>query len=571
MIEKKITGYPSIDRPWLKYYREGVQESTIPQKTIYRYILDNNKTYFQDIAIIYFGYKISYEKLFRMTDRIANILTAQGLGKGNSILLCSTQTPETLYLILACSKLGICLVMLNPTLGAEQLERIIRESDAQWFFCLDKLYGVIEESLKKHEIANTIIIPATASLPGVIRFVDGIKGRHRGKNKNICMWSRFLKWKEIECGEESGEADGDLVVVFSSGTTGEAKGIIHTNKSYVSMAVQYQNNGYPFERGDTFLNQLPAFIAAGLSYPLLAPLAFGVKIILEPVYQESVLVKDLVKYKPNIVAATKSFWFAAAKDKNMTRNALENLKIPVSGGEAINEQDTKALNGFSREYGCLHEMYFGYGMSELNGTAVTTPVQGYSPGSIGIPLPAVVVAAFDADNMKECTYGEYGEIMIQTPCCMKEYYHNAELTHNFFWKDGDGNTWCKTGDVGYINENGEVYVLGRVADSMRTKSGKRLYFFEVETAVQEEATVAQCKVVYLEENDEWLVILVLHIALEEDELHLRLDELCKDVLGENQTIRYKVWDAFPLTPNGKCDVRAMKSIAKFQRPSENKK
>lgn len=505
-----------------------------------------------------------------MTDRIANILTAQGLGKGNSILLCSTQTPETLYLILACSKLGICLVMLNPTLGAEQLERIIRESDAQWFFCLDKLYGVIEESLKKHEIANTIIIPATASLPGVIRFVDGIKGRHRGKNKNICMWSRFLKWKEIECGEESGEADSDLVVVFSSGTTGEAKGIIHTNKSYVSMAVQYQNNGYPFERGDTFLNQLPAFIAAGLSYPLLAPLAFGVKIILEPVYQESVLVKDLVKYKPNIVAATKSFWFAAAKDKNMTRNALENIKIPVSGGEAINEQDTKALNGFLREYGCLHEMYFGYGMSELNGTAVTTPVQGYSPGSIGIPLPAVVVAAFDADNMKECTYGEYGEIMIQTPCCMKEYYHNAELTHNFFWKDGDGNTWCRTGDVGYINENGEVYVLGRVADSMRTKSGKRLYFFEVETVVQEEATVAQCKVVYLEENDEWLVNLVLHIALEEDELHLRLDELCKDVLGENQTIRYKVWDAFPLTPNGKCDVRAMKSIAKFQRPSENK-
>lgn len=265
------------------------------------------------------------------------------------------------------------------------------------------------------------------------------------------------------------------------------------------MAVQCQNNGYPFERGDTFLNQLPAFIAAGLSYPLLAPLAFGVKIILEPVYQEKALVKDLVKYKPNIAAATKSFWFAAAKDKHLIRNVLENLKIPVSGGETISEQDRKALNGFLCEHGCLHEMYFGYGMSEL--------------------------------------------------------------THKFFWKDSDGNTWCRTGDIGYINENGEVYVLGRAADSMRTKSGKRLYFFEVEAAVQEELAVVQCKASYLEETDELVVNLVLHTDVEKDALYSRLDGLCRRVLGEKQTVRYKEWDAFPLTQNGKSDIRAMKSIA----------
>ena len=77
--DKTLTGYPSIDKPWLKYYREGAQNSAIPQKTIYRYILDNNKEYFKDTAITYFGHKISFEKLFAITDKIADILTAQGL------------------------------------------------------------------------------------------------------------------------------------------------------------------------------------------------------------------------------------------------------------------------------------------------------------------------------------------------------------------------------------------------------------------------------------------------------------------------------------------------------------
>lgn len=110
LTEEKRTGYSSIDKPWMKYYNESARNITIPQTTIYRFILENNKDYINDTALIYFGKQISYETMYHNIDKIADILTSKGLVKGDSILICSSQTPETVYLLLACSKIGICVV-----------------------------------------------------------------------------------------------------------------------------------------------------------------------------------------------------------------------------------------------------------------------------------------------------------------------------------------------------------------------------------------------------------------------------------------------------------------------------
>ncbi len=154
----------------------------------------------------------------------------------------------------------------------------------------------------------------------------------------------------------AGNSNLPLAVVFTSGTTGKAKGIVHTNRSYIALSVQYQCNGYPFKRGDSFLYMIPSFIAAGLSYTLFAPLAQGITMILDPLYDAKQFVADIVKYKPNIIPGTKSFWYAAMNDIRMQNVDLSNLKIPVTGGEPVFVRDEANINRFLSEHKCRKKL-----------------------------------------------------------------------------------------------------------------------------------------------------------------------------------------------------------------------
>ena len=92
--EKKLTGYPSIDKPWLKHYTEETINTPLPECTLYEHILKNNSTHLNDIAVEYFGNKISYRKLIRNVDLVKNAFVAQGIKKGDKVIMFTSATPE---------------------------------------------------------------------------------------------------------------------------------------------------------------------------------------------------------------------------------------------------------------------------------------------------------------------------------------------------------------------------------------------------------------------------------------------------------------------------------------------
>ena len=131
MEEKKLTGYPSIDKPWLKHYTDQWSKDLIPQKTVYRNIYDNNINYKNDIAIIFNGFKTSYAKMFEMTDKYAKALKANGIEKGDCVSMCLSYTPEAVCLVLACSKIGALANFINPLFTTEQKIARLNESEAK--------------------------------------------------------------------------------------------------------------------------------------------------------------------------------------------------------------------------------------------------------------------------------------------------------------------------------------------------------------------------------------------------------------------------------------------------------
>lgn len=139
--EKKLTGYPSIDKPWLKYYSEEAINTSLPRCTVFENIYQYNYQYPKDIALEYYGRKISYKTLFNNVEVTKNALLAHGVSKDSKVILYTSAIPETVYTVLALCQIGAVANMINPLFTNEQVIDRINETDATLMIVLDQLYG----------------------------------------------------------------------------------------------------------------------------------------------------------------------------------------------------------------------------------------------------------------------------------------------------------------------------------------------------------------------------------------------------------------------------------------------
>lgn len=202
-------------------------------------------------------------------------------------------------------------------------------------------------------------------------------------------------------------------------------------------------------------------------------------------------------------------------------------------------------------------------MCECGGAVISTNSKVNKPGSSGIPLPHVVVSAFDISSNKELPYGERGELRVQTPCAMLGYFADQKATDTYFWTDVDGVRWACTGDMGYVTEEGCVYVDGRISDSYIDAKREVVYLFDIERAILDIDCVRQCKAVACDVCGE--TTHVCHITLapgtNSDVTACEIEERCANVLSPSHFPRWvRFYDeALPVAPSGKLDVVRMKA------------
>ena len=571
---KELTGYPSIDKPWLKYYTKEDLEIQIPRCTIYKNIYDNNCNYPDDIAINYFGNKISYGKLFQMVDVCAKSLLEVGIKKGDCVTLCTAGVPEAIYVVLACSRIGAIANFINPLFAKEQMIDRINETEAKWIFILDEMYSYIEKALPNTCIENIVIIPVTnavSTIPAKVLYLKSkarkiMKSKDENKQKHI-LWNKFLSIGKVFNGKVDIEYEEGMptVMVYSSGTTGASKGILLTNDGINATIANYQTSGFPYRRGDSFLQMIPIWFSTGIVLSILMPLVQGIKVIPEPLFSKETFANDLIKYKPNMTLAATSLWLYVIRSNETRDLNLSNMKYPITGGEKVLPQDEKNMLNYLKYHGCKSKMIKGYGMCELGSTVSTSnAADNYyeKGGGTGYPILNVVVSAFDLNTDKELKYGEHGEIRVCSPARMKGYYKNPQATAEFFKTDDKGNVWGCTGDIGYVDEDGEVFVLGRATDHFCRENGEVVYLFDIEEEIFKNEMVNQCKVVDIDENGE--TRLAAHIVLRSGDvdnvqllniIHKMLLEALPEYMVPDY---YKIRKSMPVHANGKRDVEAIR-------------
>ncbi len=562
--EKEMTGYPSIDKPWLKYYTDVTIADHLRGKTVYSNIYSNNTAHPNDIALEYFGNQITYGQLFQNVERAKNALTAFGVKENDKVILFTSSTPETVYVVLALCRIGAVANMINPLFSNEECVDRINETGATLMIALDQLYDRISDVIPKTCIRRAVIIPVVQSMPPLTRSVARIKlKKHVAKSDNIVKWNDFLNMGGAPTVDAPYEKDRSLIMVYSTGSTGASKAIVLTNDGVNSTIRHYINPDLPYERGNSFLQIVPIWFSTGIVLSVLMPLCIGITVILEPVFSGKSFADDIKKYNPHMTLNSISGWLYVKKLFENKKIDLSNMKYPASGGELILPRVETAMNRFLHQHGSSASLLTAYGMCELGSTITTDSDTYHKIGASGYPMMGVIVAAFDLDTGRELKYGERGELRVCSPARMKEYFKNREATEAFFWKDAEGKVWGCTGDIGYVDEDGFVYVLGRAKDHFRRVNGELVYLFDIEGEILKDPDVDHCKVVYFKTQKKTVV--VAHIVLNQSvpnektvlyRVHKQLTNTVPEYMVPDF---YKVREAMPVSINGKLDVSILRN------------
>ena len=424
------------------------------------------------------------------------------------------------------------------------------------------LYKRVENIIHNLEVRQVVVFPVLNSAAYITRTLGLLKTKITYSNK-VVKWKQFISKEIKRINKAEYEIDKEAIMVYSSGSTGASKGIVLTNDG-INATIQNYDFGYDYVRGDIFLQMIPIWFSTGNVLSILMPLQKGISVILEPRFNAEVFLKNLKKYPVGLTLVATSIWVSAMKHSLSNKLDLSAMKYPITGGEQILSETEDEINEFLKKRGCQFALIKGYGMCEVGSTLTTSSRIHTKKTGVGYPiLGKVTIAAFDMQTNQEMKYGERGEIRAITPTHMKCYFKNQKATAEYFKEDKDGQIWACTGDIGYIDEDGDLFVFGRATDSYISESGKLIYLFDAENVILDDDSISLCKVVdvMLDGKKVSAAHIVLKDGIIEEKAKLinRLYSKCEESLPNDEIPQlWKIRDNMPVHANGKRDVHTLK-------------
>lgn len=581
------TGYATLDRPWEEFYDGTRRSDNFINTTPYQGLVSNNNGFENEIALEYFGSKISFGELIKNIDLVSKSLEEYGIKKGDFVTICSTTTPEVVYLFYAISKIGAVANVISPFYSSNELISRINECESKLVIIVDTFFTKFKDILNNEKSKNIVVLPMMNST--LLKFITK-KVKIDGKTNEV-SWKNFVRDGMLR---EDTEVDPyeslkPQAMVYSSGTTGASKGILLSVDSFQKLVNAYGNSGFDTSRGQSVYQNIPPWHSTGLSLGINFPLSYGVKVCTDPRFDHDVFVKNVLKFKPEYILTNTSMYQGFTFEKSLKRlngKSLRFLKYPVEGGEPLTDKDISSIEEVFKTHGSSARLLNGYGECEC-GATVTTDITGhkFSNEASGIPLPEITTVGIFDDDFNELKYGQRGNILVKTEIGMLEYYKRPEATTQFFCTDINGDCWSQTGDIGYMNGDGSLVVLGRKSD-YSVVNGVKVFNFDIERAILSSNLVKLCEV-QTHPNDENQI--VAHLVWENavDAILKKYPEREKEMLEKVQAEVLKeteleeavphcfcIRDSFPSAQSGKRDINFVKNdiegLIEINLPKEKK-
>lgn len=540
--------YPSMDKRWVKNPRKVKTILDDLQKnhnhSWYQEIMKRNKHNLDGLAIFYRGNEITYRQMLEHAEALARALKRNGFTKGDEIVACLPNIPETIYLLLAANRLGVIVNFIGAGFAPECIKSICNDSGRRLLIVSDSYFFDLAESLDVAEFENCVVVSLANSLPNHVDpyaeydnefYVFTDKTNEIQEKYPVLSYDAFIRMGADYTGnidDDSVDLDTEFTITYTSGSTkiGWPKAIVHTNRTYISIGRFH----------DSDVSRMPAMrnmrglahilphsntdIASCISDPLMQTCA----VACEPIYNEHFFARSILINEPSFAAATRSFWICAMKhfknDKELTGKTLPFLVNAVAVGEDISPNEERYINKLFKKLnaGCAKlpkplspiTISVGGGNCEhgglfftlLKGTREKFSASKESYGLIPFQLAELAVLREDGT---ECDYNEMGLLVANSSCTMKEYRGNQKATEEFYIRDAYGRIWGNCNVWAYIDKRGNVHMRGRVGNEIHLKNGATLPVCKISDVVLQSPHILSCETVIRKDSQvvsyiEWL-------------------------------------------------------------------
>ncbi|NGX97732.1 MAG: long-chain fatty acid--CoA ligase [Candidatus Afipia apatlaquensis] len=551
------------EMPWVKSYPVGVRWNIdIVPGPVQKILEDTVAKYPDRPAVDFMGKRLTYRELDDRVNRAARGLQKLGVKPGVHVGLFLPNTPHYIISFFAVLKAGGTVVNYSPLDAAKVLEHKIEDSRTDFIITLDlaALYPQMAPMLGKTRLKKLIVgnVAEMSAAPDAVT----VELRAGKQLVEVPLDDRHVSFAELLNNDGAYEAypiadpnETIAVLQYTGGTTGLPKGamLTHTNLSSACQQAWETTTGTPpvlVEGQESVLAVLPPFHIYALTVNVLFAVLGGAEILQHVRFDPKTLLEEIANKKLTVFCGVPTMYTALINHPEIAKYDLSSLKYCGSGGAPL---PLEVAQQFAAITGC--NLSEGWGMTETSPTGTFTPVNGKrKAGSCGMPMPRIDIKFLNVeDPALYVPLGERGEICIKGPNVMKGYWNNPQATADVTTFDG----YMRTGDVGYMDEDGFVFIVDRTKD-MLLCSGYNVYPRVLEEAIYKHPSVAEVAVIGI--RDEYRgQSPKAHVVLKAGAAGLTLKELqdfLKDKLGKHEMIQaLELRSELPKTAVGKISKK----------------
>jgi long-chain acyl-CoA synthetase len=485
---------------WIERYDHGVPATLepYPNRTLLSYVKDAAAQRPDHAALLFKGNRISYGDIERLSNSFGAALAALGVAKGNRVALLLPNCPQFVIAMLGAWKAGALVAPLNPLYTPRELVEALNRLAAKSVVALTRNYASLKTLQPQTSVERIVATNIKEYLPAATRLLYTVTMEQAGGDR-VAVEPSDLRLQELLAENAHVNApaisvtpDDPAVILMSGGTTGTPKGVVGLHGGLVAAGIQGHAWLSPVLNDWVDVNMLPLPLFHVLGIGALAGSLVGhnpLALVPDP-RDFNDLLQTIREVRPALLFMVPALFVGllARRDVQGGKVDLRSIKICFSGAAPLLAETKKRF-----EEATGGRIVEGYSCTEAMFACTASPALGaHKIGSVGLPLPDVQVRITEV-GAGELPPGKVGEILMCAPQVMRGYWRNPEETRQAFQADELGRVWLRTGDLGYLDDDGYLFIVDRKKDLIKT-SGYQVWPREIEEVIASHPAVAEVAV-----------------------------------------------------------------------------
>ena len=524
--------------------------------TLYEHILKyQDKT---TPAIYYENKTISYVLLHKNIRKMISYLKSKGIKENDVVTVVLPNVPTTIYLLYALDAIGAKQNIIHPLTPFEGILQAMEDTSSKNLIVLETLY---QEHTLEFEEASYNIFFVNPMYDNNLFMRKAFYFKYKGIKENDHMFKidKFHKEEEY-VGEINHDDKKDSIFLHSGGTTGNPKIIALSDQAFNNLSSKIDGIVPSSLEGKSMLAVLPHFHGFGLGMGIHSPLYKGATTAIMMKFNSNKIIKWINQNKINFIIGIPLLYTKLFENKKFLKCHYENLEYLFIGGDNCSTELIEKTNNFFKEKGIDCALLEGYGLTETVTVSNVNTKENQKVGSVGKPLEGIKIQIRD-EELNLLKPNEVGEVFISGDTLMNGYFNNPKATQETKLVIDD-EEWIRTGDLGYLDEDGFLFIKGRKKRLIKI-SGINVYPSEVENLVSRIEGVRHAALIYFEESKKMSLFVTIHKEQVDDQEQL-IKEIDKNI--KNKFTKYAwpktihIVEHFPRTKMGKIDYKEFKDL-----------